>query len=58
MIGRGANPFMASKKMMKLLTDKDGEFMVPVSFCTNSVGLATDKANLLSNWLDVKVMIR
>lgn len=54
-IARGAKPLSAAKRMIKLLTDKDGRQIVPIAFCTNSTGVAADKAKTLTNWLNVEV---
>lgn len=54
-IGRGAKPLSAAKRMIKLLTDKEGKQIVPIAFCTNGTGVAADKAKTLTNWLDVEV---
>ena len=56
-IGRGSTPFIASKRMIKLLTDKEGKLLVPIAFCTNSSGTAADKAKRISDWLDVRVSL-
>lgn len=55
MIARGSNPLNAAKRMISLITDADGKPVVPVAFCTNSTGVAADKARCLSDWLSIKV---
>lgn len=54
-LGRGSTPFAATKRMINLLTDEDGNLVVPISFCTNSSGTAADKAERMTEWLDTKV---
>lgn len=55
-IGRGAIPFTAAERMIKLLMNKEEELIVPIAFCTNSTGTAADKSQLLSKWLSVQVI--
>ena len=54
---RGTNVLPRATEAFKLLVNEDKNFKVPVTFVTNAGNsLRKDKANQLSEWLNVKVI--
>ncbi|ELU03152.1 hypothetical protein CAPTEDRAFT_223024 [Capitella teleta] len=54
-LARGTLPIKSAKRAFKKLIDDKGQFVVPVTFVTNSLSKNSDKAKMIGEWFGVEV---
>lgn len=54
-LARGTLPIKSAKRAFKKLVDDKGQFVVPVTFVTNSLSKNSDKAKMIGEWFGVEV---